>query len=82
MAQDTGDNEHWANEEKFFSRSWTHGFYFWKLRQVILGRTVARLLARNEPKKRLRVVDLGCGPGTNIFGNYSAPLTLAIIQME
>ena len=57
----------WANAEKFFSRSWTHGFYFWKLRQIMLARTVSRLLAAGEAAQRRCIVDLGCGPGTNLF---------------
>jgi len=57
----------WASEEKFFSRSWTHIFYFWKLRQIMLGRTVQRLLAQNPSPKGMKVIDLGCGPGTNLF---------------
>lgn len=57
----------WASEEKFFSRSWTHVFYFWKLRQIMLGRTVERLLAEKQDTRGVRVIDLGCGPGTNLF---------------
>ena len=57
----------WASEEKFFSRSWTHIFYFWKLRQIMLGRTVERLLSASLDTQGLRVIDLGCGPGTNLF---------------
>lgn len=72
MAQDDGDKGRWANAEKFFSRSWTHGFYFWKLRQIMLGRTVSGLLAAGTPAHRRRVVDLGCGPGTNLFEIHDA----------
>lgn len=61
------EKKSWANEEKFFSRSWTHTFYFWKLRQVMLGRTVERLLQANTGAQAVRVLDLGCGPGTNLF---------------
>ncbi|MDQ6964881.1 MAG: class I SAM-dependent methyltransferase, partial [Mariprofundales bacterium] len=57
----------WAGEERFFSRSWTHIFYFWKLRQIMLGRTVFRLLRDLRDEHPLRVVDLGCGPGSNLF---------------
>ncbi|OIO68731.1 MAG: hypothetical protein COW19_05520 [Zetaproteobacteria bacterium CG12_big_fil_rev_8_21_14_0_65_55_1124] len=57
----------WAGEEKFFDRSWTHIFYFWKLRQMMLGRTVERLLSARSDTQGVRVIDLGCGPGTNLF---------------
>ncbi|HCS12828.1 MAG: hypothetical protein COS82_04480 [Zetaproteobacteria bacterium CG06_land_8_20_14_3_00_59_53] len=57
----------WAGEEKFFARSWTHIFYFWKLRQIMLGRTVERLLSARRDTQGVRVLDLGCGPGTNLF---------------
>ena len=57
----------WASEEKFFARSWTHIFYFWKLRQVMLGQTVQRLLKQSPSSEKLNIVDLGCGPGTNLF---------------
>ncbi len=57
----------WSNSEKFFARSWTHIFYFWKLRQIMLAKTVKRLLQQREGGKTTCVVDLGCGPGTNIF---------------
>jgi len=57
----------WASEEKFFARSWTHVFYFWKLRQIMLGRTVERLLSGSPDTRGTRVIDLGCGPGTNLF---------------
>ncbi len=61
------EGKSWASEEKFFSRSWTHVFYFWKLRQMMLGRTVERLLQRSQDRQGMRVIDLGCGPGTNLF---------------
>jgi len=64
---DRKDNQRWANADKFFARSWTHIFYFWKLRQVMLGQTVLRLLKQSPPSKKLNIVDLGCGPGTNLF---------------
>lgn len=57
----------WAQTEKFFARSWTHIFYFWKLRQVMLGKTVHNILRQRRPGQAMRVVDLGCGPGTNLF---------------
>jgi len=61
----------WSDAEKFFSRSWTHIFYFWKLRQVMLGKTTRSLLA-GMSEKNIRVMDLGCGPGTNVFDVYDA----------
>lgn len=64
------DKQRWANAEKFFSRSWTHAFYSWKLRHVMLGRTVAKILRRHGKAGRLRIVDLGCANGTNIFDIY------------
>lgn len=60
----------WSGTEKFFSRSWTHIFYFWKLRQVMLGKTTHSLLAEMSNERNVRVMDLGCGPGTNIFDVY------------
>jgi len=62
----------WSHAEKFFARSWTHIFYFWKLRQVMLGKTIKKLLQRHEKGENIRVVDLGCGPGTNIFDVFDA----------
>jgi SAM-dependent methyltransferase len=59
--------DRWGNEEKFFGRSWTHAFYFWKLRQVMIGRTVVRLLNARVSSHHVRIVDLGCGTGTNLF---------------
>ncbi len=67
MSTSENRDRSWASEEKFFARSWTHQFYFWKLRQIMLGRTVERLLAPRRPGEQIRVVDLGCGPGTNLF---------------
>ena len=61
------ERKSWANEEKFFARSWTHVFYLWKLRQIMLGRTVGRLLAARDSADGVQIVDLGCGPGTNLF---------------
>ncbi len=63
-------DKQWANAEKFFSRSWTHTFYFWKLRQIMLGRTVLNLLKKSSASGKQRIVDLGCGPGTNLFDVY------------
>ena len=62
--------EDWSQAEKFFSRSWTHIFYFWKLRQVMLAKTVKTLLKQRQAYEETRVVDLGCGPGTNLFDVY------------
>jgi len=67
---DRVENSQWQNDEKFFARSWTHIFYFWKLRQVMLGRTLFRLLSNDSSSTKLRIVDLGCGPGTNLFDVY------------
>ncbi|MDQ6955145.1 MAG: class I SAM-dependent methyltransferase [Mariprofundaceae bacterium] len=60
----------WADAEKFFNRSWTHIFYFWKLRQIMLGKTVKNLLKKRQSNAQTRIVDLGCGPGTNVFDVY------------
>jgi len=64
------DTQRWENAEKFFARSWTHIFYFWKLRQVMLGKTVFNLLQQRQSDETTRVIDLGCGPGTNLFDVY------------
>jgi len=61
------DKQDWSSSEKFFARSWTHIFYFWKLRQVMLAATVKKLLKKRNDDTPIRIVDLGCGPGTNIF---------------
>ena len=61
------DKQDWSSSEKFFARSWSHIFYFWKLRQVMLAKTLKNLLKRNDSDTPIRVVDLGCGPGTNLF---------------
>ncbi|MBL1352908.1 MAG: class I SAM-dependent methyltransferase [Zetaproteobacteria bacterium] len=60
----------WSQTEKFFARSWTHIFYFWKLRQIMLAKTVKILLQKCEDHHVIKIVDLGCGPGTNIFDVY------------
>jgi len=62
--------QNWTDSEKFFARSWTHIFYFWKLRKVMLGKTAHKLLKAMHDRKTIRVVDLGCGPGTNVFDVY------------
>jgi len=60
-------NAKWNQAEKFFARSWTHIFYFWKLRQIMLGKTVFDILKKTDQNTPVRIVDLGCGPGTNVF---------------
>ncbi len=70
--QNKGEQKDWSQSEKFFSRSWTHIFYFWKLRQIMLGKTVHDILAKSNQNQVKRVVDLGCGPGTNLFDVYDA----------
>ena len=62
----------WSQAEKFFARSWTHIFYFWKLRQIMLGKTVRTLLAKRQHQEMTKIVDLGCGPGTNVFDVFDA----------
>jgi len=62
--------QHWSGVEKYFSRSWIHIFYFWKLRQIIPGKMTRDLLESLSGKKIIRVMDLGCGPGTNVFDVY------------
>jgi len=64
------DKQDWSSSEKFFARSWTHIFYFWKLRQIMLAKTVKNLLKKRQVGESTRVVDLGCGPGTNLFDVY------------
>ncbi len=70
----------WSQSEKFFARSWTHNFYFWKLRQIMLAKTVRRLLLNRQGDQTMRVVDLGCGPGTNLFDVYDASADIAGVQ--
>ncbi|MDQ6952812.1 MAG: class I SAM-dependent methyltransferase [Mariprofundaceae bacterium] len=60
----------WSQAEKFFARSWTHIFYFWKLRQIMLAKTVKTLLQKQNSNAGVRIMDLGCGPGTNLFDVY------------
>jgi len=64
------EQQDWSQAEKFFARSWTHIFYFWKLRQIMLAKTVKTLLQNRQQGESTCVVDLGCGPGTNIFDVY------------
>lgn len=72
MSEQGLEKQNWSQSEKFFARSWTHIFYFWKLRQVMLGKTVKALLKQRSHSEPTRVVDLGCGPGTNIFDVFDA----------
>ena len=64
---DTHQMQDWSDSEKFFTHSWTHVFYLWKLRNIMLGKTAHKLLKAMHDKKTIRVVDLGCGPGMNVF---------------
>jgi len=71
----------WSNAEKFFARSWSHIFYFWKLRQVMLANTVKNILKqRSSDDMSACVVDLGCGPGTNLFDVYDACVDFEQVQ--
>lgn len=70
----------WSGAEKFFSHSWTHIFYFWKLRQIMLGKTTRDLLKGLPDKKNIRVMDLGCGPGTNVFNVYDVCAEFSHVQ--
>ena len=38
----------------------------------MLGRTVKRLLGQTKNSDGVRIIDLGCGPGTNLFDIYDA----------
>ena len=60
------DRQQWLTQEKYFGRSWTHIFCLWKLRQIMLGKTTCKVLLSMRQEAR-RVIDLGCGPGTNLF---------------
>lgn len=60
------ERKQWLAQERYFGRSWTHVFYLWKLRSVMLGKTTREVLLR-MPQETRRVIDLGCGPGTNLF---------------
>lgn len=60
------DRQQWLTQEKYFGRSWTHIFCLWKLRQIMLGKTTCKVLL-SMPQEARRVIDLGCGPGTNLF---------------
>jgi SAM-dependent methyltransferase len=55
------------DHESYFGRSWTHVYYLWKLRRIMLGATVRRLLTRPPTDGARRVIDLGCGAGENLF---------------
>jgi len=74
------DKQDWSSSEKFFARSWTHIFYFWKLRQVMLAKTVKNLLTQRQDDAPIRIVDLGCGPGTNIFDVFDACVEFKHVQ--
>jgi len=74
------DKQDWSSSEKFFARSWTHIFYFWKLRQVMLAKTVKNLLTQRQNDAPIRIVDLGCGPGTNIFDVFDACVEFKHVQ--
>ena len=60
----------WLEQERYFGRSWTHVYYLWKLRHLMLGATVRRLLGRLPTGGIRRVVDIGCGAGENLFEIY------------
>ncbi len=70
----------WSQDEKFFSRSWTHIFYFWKLRQIMLAKTVRNILEQRKANEAMIVVDLGCGPGTNLFDVYDASADMQYVS--
>ncbi|MDQ6989371.1 MAG: class I SAM-dependent methyltransferase [Mariprofundaceae bacterium] len=70
----------WSNEEKFFARSWSHIFYFWKLRQIMLAKTVRNILRQRQGDQETVVIDLGCGPGTNVFDVYDASEDMANVR--
>ncbi|MDX8383049.1 MAG: class I SAM-dependent methyltransferase [Ghiorsea sp.] len=70
----------WSNEEKFFARSWSHIFYFWKLRQIMLAKTVRNILDQRQDSQEMVVIDLGCGPGTNLFDVYDASEDMAHVR--
>jgi len=54
------------SQEKYFMHSWTHIFYLWKIRKIMLGKTTRDVLL-HMPQETRRVIDLGCGPGANLF---------------
>lgn len=70
----------WSGTEKFFSHSWTHIFYFWKLRQIMLGKTTYKLLEELPGKKDIHVMDMGCGSGANLFDVYDACAEFDCVQ--
>ena len=53
--------------EAYFPRSYSHIFALWKIRNIMLGRTTEKILQNNEGKITFRILDLGCGDGTNLF---------------
>ncbi len=58
--------QEWMASESYFAHSWTHIFYCWKCRRLMIGRTIRDILSRTTPTAR-RVIDLGCGSGGSIF---------------
>lgn len=67
------------NQEKYFGGSWSHIFYIWKTRKVMLGRTIREVL-RRATQRPMRVVVLGCGSGAEIFDMADACRDIAKIQ--
>jgi len=51
----------WSGSERFFARSWTYIFCFWKLRKIMPGKTTYKLLNGMHDKGTIREIDLGCG---------------------
>lgn len=54
-------------QESFFSRSYSHVFALWKMRHILLGRTMQEILQNKEGNRPFRIIDIGCGDGTNLF---------------
>lgn len=54
------------SQEKYFGTSWSHIFYIWKTRKIMLARTIREVLLR-LPRTPTRVVGLGSGSGAEIF---------------
>jgi len=61
-----GDLGKWRAQETYFRHSWSHIYYLWKVRKVMLGKTTLQVLRSLPPGPR-RVIDLGSGPGSVIF---------------
>lgn len=68
------------SEEKYFRSSWSHIFYRWKMSRIMLGRTVQDLLRQLSAESPVRVIDIGCGPGTNLFEIYDVCADLDYVQ--